>query len=129
MKIKTFCFDLDNTLCKTTRNKYEKSRPMKKKIKILNQLYEKGHIIKIFTARFMGRSNEKVSLAKKLGYSLTKKQLKSWGVKYHYLIMGKPSYDILIDDKSINYDPKWDKEILKVLKGQKHKLKFNYETV
>lgn len=116
MKIKTFCFDLDNTLCKTIKNKYEESRPIKKKIRILNQLYDRGHIIKIFTARFMGRSNDKVSSAKQLGYLLTKKQLSLWGVKYHYLILGKPSYDILIDDKSISYDPKWDQLIIKKFK-------------
>jgi hypothetical protein len=32
----------------------------------------------------------------------TEKQLKSWGVKYHELIFGKPVADVFIDDKAIN---------------------------
>ena len=67
----------------------------------------------------MGRSNEKVSLAKKLGYSLTKNQLKKWGIKHHYLIMGKPSFDILIDDKAIGYDANWRNKITKKFKLKK----------
>ena len=31
---------------------------------------------------------------------VTAQQLKDWGVKYHELIMGKPSYDVLVCDKS-----------------------------
>ena len=33
--------------------------------------------------------------------SIYKETIKKWGVKYHKLIMGKPSYDLIIDDKSI----------------------------
>ena len=55
-------------------------------------------MIKIFTSRFMGRSKENSSKAKKMGYNLTVKQLKN-GTKYHKLIIGKLSYDLIIDDK------------------------------
>ena len=44
----------------------------------------------------------KLVLQKK-GYKLTKKQLKKWNLKYHKLIMGKPSYDVLVDDKNLNF--------------------------
>jgi hypothetical protein len=47
----------------------------------------------------MGRNNENTRLALQLAKSLTKKQLIKWNVKYDELIFGKPSYDILIDDK------------------------------
>jgi len=30
------------------------------------------------------------------------KQLKEWGCKFHELKMGKPAYDLFIDDKNIN---------------------------
>ena len=33
----------------------------------------------------MGRSNEKVNLAKKKGYKFTKQQLIDWGLKFHKL--------------------------------------------
>ena len=33
---------------------------------------------------------------------LTEKQLKEWGAKYHQLRLDKPSYDVFIDDKTLN---------------------------
>ena len=38
MKIKTFCFDLDNTLCNTISSQYEKSKPNKNAIKVVREL-------------------------------------------------------------------------------------------
>jgi hypothetical protein len=32
----------------------------------------------------------------------TVNQLESWDVKYHTINMGKPHYDVWIDDKAIN---------------------------
>ena len=116
--IKIICFDLDNTLCKTFKNNYHKSNPIKKNITILNKLYESGYVIKIFTSRFMGRSKEKSSIAKKMGYDLTVRQLKNWNVKYHKLIFGKPSYDMIIDDKAFGYDNKWSNKLLKIIKNK-----------
>jgi hypothetical protein len=52
----------------------------------------------------MGRFNDNVDLAKEAFYDLTENQLKSWGCKYHKLILGKPSGDYYIDDKGINSD-------------------------
>ena len=61
---------------------------LKKKYKIINQLFNKGYNIKIFTARYMGSN---VTLIKpRKGYLSTKKQLKSWGLNYNKLIFGKP---------------------------------------
>ena len=54
----------------------------------------------------MGRSNEKVSLAKK-GYKFTKRQLNGWGVKFHKLKFGKPSYDVFVDDKNFLFKKDW----------------------
>ena len=114
--IKIICFDLDNTLCKTTKNNYHKSTPIKKNIIILNKLYDSGYVIKIFTSRFMGRSKENSSKANKKGYNLTVRQLKKWNIKYHKLIMGKPSYDLIVDDKAYGYDNKWFNKIFKIIK-------------
>jgi len=38
-----------------------------------------------------------------------------WGVKYHKLIFGKPSYDILIDDKCLFYSKHWVSKLNKIL--------------
>ena len=83
MKTKIFCFDMDNVICKTKKNKYKNSIPIKQNIKIINSLFEKGYIIKIFTARFMGTFKDNSNLATKAAKNVTKKQLKKWNVKYH----------------------------------------------
>lgn len=104
---KLYCFDLDGVICKTKKNFYTNSKPIKPVINLINKLYEQNNYILIFTSRFMGRSNENVRLANRKGYKFTKKQLNNWGLKYHRLKLGKPSYDIIIDDKSIDYNSNW----------------------
>jgi hypothetical protein len=110
-KLKTYCFDIDGVICKTYKNHYKKSKPIFSSIDKINELYLRGNRIILFTSRFMGRSGEKVSLAKKRGYSLTINQLTKWKVKFHKLIFGKPSYDFIIDDKSIFFRKNWHKLI------------------
>ena len=41
MKKKIFCFDIDNTICKTFKSNYSKSTPNKKAIEIINGLHAK----------------------------------------------------------------------------------------
>ena len=107
MKKIIFCFDLDNVICATKKNNYNSSKPNKKAINLINNLYIKGHYIKIFTARYMGRNNQNKSKARAQGFNLTSKQLLKWKVSYHELIMGKPSYDIFVDDKAFGFQKKW----------------------
>jgi len=111
MKKKIFCFDIDGVICSTQGKNYSKARPKTKVINKINKLYDKGHFIKIFTARYMGRNNDNVKLAKKQGYKKTFKQLLSWKLKFHKLIYGKPSFDIYVDDKSIDFKKNWIKKI------------------
>ena len=82
---------------------------------MLNKLYDNGFYIKIFTSRYMGRNNENRLKAKKMGLKITKKQLIKWNINYNELIFGKPSYDIIIDDKSLNYKKEWTKDLKKLL--------------
>ena len=60
---KILCFDLDNVICKTTLSNYKKSLPIKKNIQLINYLYDNGYIIKIFTARYMGRNDDNIQLS------------------------------------------------------------------
>ena len=113
---KVLCFDIDNTICKTLGNNYKKSTPHLKSIKKINELYDNGHYIKLFTSRFMGRNNENIFKAKKQGYRFTINQINKWKLKYHKLIFGKPSYDLFVDDKSIYFKSKWYLDIKKYLK-------------
>ncbi|MAJ22907.1 MAG: phosphoheptose isomerase [Candidatus Pelagibacter sp. TMED64] len=105
---KTYCFDIDNVICSTPKSKnYSQCKPKKKVINFINHLFNKGNTIKIFTARYMGRNKENISKAKKQGYKFTRNQLKMWGLKYHKLIMGKPSYDLFVDDKALGFKKNW----------------------
>lgn len=91
-----FYVDIDNTLCVTNGAEYEAAQPIPDRISKVNQLYDAGHTITIYTARGSR------SCLKKYLEKLTAIQLKEWGVKYHYLDLGnKPVYDYLIDDRNI----------------------------
>ena len=91
--------DLDNTLCSTKESDYKNSTPIIDRIAKINKLKENGNKITIWTARGQ-RSG--------IDYTeLTKKQLLEWGIQYDELLMGKPSYDLYIDDKSFNVDKYW----------------------
>ena len=117
MKYKTVCFDIDNIICKTNfRHEYSKSKPIKKNIKIINMTYDKGFKVILYTARFMGRCDGNLARVKKKIKPLTLKQLKNWGVKYHKIYFGKPSFDLFIDDKSLFFKQEWTNLLKKKLK-------------
>jgi len=86
--------DVDNTICITRDgiDKYKNAIPLKDKIDYINSLYDKGDTITYWTARGNSTGVDQTEL--------TKQQLQEWGCNYHKLIMGKPSYDLLIDDKT-----------------------------
>jgi len=86
--------DIDGTICNNTYGKYKKAQPISENIEKINQLYDEGNTIVYWTAR---GSRTKIDW-----HELTTKQLEEWGAKHHNLIIGKPHYDLYIDDKSIN---------------------------
>lgn len=91
--------DLDNTLCETEDSNYTESKPIEERIIKVNKLKDDGNKITIWTAR--GQTSG-------IDYTeLTKKQLTDWDIRYDKLLMGKPSYDLYIDDKSVNVDKHW----------------------
>ena len=62
----------------------------------------------------MGRSSNDEK-ATKLAKKITLFQLKKWKVKYHFIKFGKPSYDLLVDDKSL-FSRKIGIKIFKIIK-------------
>lgn len=87
--------DIDDTICRLKEPmNYHTAYPIPAAIKKVNSLYEKGHTIIFWTARgtVTGQDHS----------SLTLLQLNEWGLKFHQLKMGKPAYDLFIDDKNIN---------------------------
>lgn len=88
-----YCFDIDDTICKTNSQNYAESQPIYNRIKTINNLYDEGNTIIFFTAR---------GYVTKIDWrDITLNQLKEWNVKYHELILGKPHADFYVDDKGI----------------------------
>ena len=81
-------------MCKTVGTDYEMSEPIDSRIDLVNQMFDDGWKIIIFTARgtLSGIDHE----------NLTKRQLSNWGVKHHQLILGKPAADLYVDDKGVS---------------------------
>lgn len=112
---KIICFDIDGVILNTKGKNYKNAKPNILGIKKINKLFNDGYMIKLFTARYMGRNNENIAKAKKQGFQMTKIQLKKWKVNYHKLIFGKPSFDLFIDDKSIDFKKNWHIKLDKYL--------------
>jgi hydroxymethylpyrimidine pyrophosphatase-like HAD family hydrolase len=99
-----YVFDLDGTLCTDTSGNYELAMPIENRIELVNQLFDSGHEIIIYTARGMGSCNNNPLKAYEKYYSLTERQLEEWNVKHHHLVLGKPAGDIYVDDKGVNHE-------------------------
>lgn len=89
-----YCIDIDGTICTNTDGEYESAKPYADVIRQVNSLYDAGHRIVFFTARGSTTGID--------WREVTERQLSSWEVKYHELILGKPHADIYIDDKAVN---------------------------
>jgi len=114
--------DIDNTICYTSNSDYLNSKPIKSNIDKINNLFNDGEYIVYWTAR--GKSSN-------IDHSdLTRKQLEEWECKYNELRFDKPSYDLLIDDKSIDPLQYFVKEKkTKIKKGEKVIKNWGYEYV
>jgi hypothetical protein len=83
----TILVDIDNTIIKSTytkcehcgMNDYKTENVFADDVKKINDLYDRGYIIIMFTGRNWNQ------------YEKTKKTLREIKVKYHELVMGKPS--------------------------------------
>lgn len=103
--------DIDKTICNYTvtpidyenLEHYSSMIPIYENIDKVNKLYDQDHTIVFWTAR--NCINYKNEL-----YKLTLNQLKEWNVKFHELRFGKPFFDVLIDDRSINSITEWNEE-------------------
>ena len=91
--VKTYCFDIDNTICITKGTDYENSKPRYDQINKINKLHNEGHEIVYWTARG-GHSGIDWS-------DFTEFQIDNWGCCYTRIEkQKKPSYDLFICDKT-----------------------------
>ena len=87
--------DVDGTICETdieAGSNYRCAEPRYEQIAKINKLYDKGNTIIYWTARGTVTQIDWLTL--------TKEQLDGWGCRYHDVRVGKPQYDLWIDDKS-----------------------------
>jgi uncharacterized HAD superfamily protein len=96
--------DMDGTICSEEKT-YSRclAKPKENAIESINSLYDKGHIIIIYTARTW------------MEFEMTAAWLKNNNLKYHQLMMGKPIGDIWIDDRAITFNNNWDSVIKTLL--------------
>ncbi len=92
---KVIYVDIDNTICfkQTIDCVYDNAIPNPTRIAQINSLYEAGHRIVYWTARGTVTGID--------WRPVTESQLQRWGCLYHALKMGKPAFDLFIDDKAI----------------------------
>jgi dTDP-glucose 4,6-dehydratase len=87
--------DIDETICNTPENRdYSLASPIEQNIEKANKLYDDGNTIVYWTARGTVSGID--------WHQTTLEQLISWGAKFHDLKLGKPHYDLFIDDKNMN---------------------------
>lgn len=91
-----YIVDIDGTICTNTEGYYPHAQPLMDRIYLFNRLYDQGHEIHYWTARGSSSGSDWTEL--------THNQLADWGCKYTSLKLGKPSYDVWIDDKAFNAD-------------------------
>lgn len=101
------CFDLDGTICEekkkgTPYTEYANVEPFQDVIDYINELYDNGNKIIIFTARHMVSTNGDLDkIIDRVG-KITEDWLSKHNVKYHELKFGKIYADYYYDDKAIN---------------------------
>ncbi len=78
---------------------YKTAIPNQANIQKINKLYESGNTIIYWTARGSRSGLDWTEFSKK--------QLTSWGAKYHDLRCTKPYYDIFIEDRSLRIEELW----------------------
>jgi CMP-N,N'-diacetyllegionaminic acid synthase len=92
---KTFVFDIDGVIAQLSpNNDYNLSQPNTQMIEKVNQLYDQGNTIVLFTAR-----GSKTGLD---WMDVTRSQMIQWGVKFHELRLGKPAADYYVDDRMLD---------------------------
>ena len=87
--------DIDGTICDSTAH-YDDAKPIQKNIDKINKLYDDGHTIIYWTARGTVTNIDWLET--------TQQQLFDWGCKSHDVRVGKPEYDMWIDDKSLKIE-------------------------
>ena len=91
-----YIVDIDGTICTNTNGDYANAKPILHRIEHFNRLFEAGNQVHYWSAR---GGNSGIDWTE-----FTENQLKEWNVKFSTFRLGKPVYDVWVDDKSYNAD-------------------------
>ena len=97
----TIIVDCDGVIAdKSHGGQYHLADPLTHGIEQVNQLYDMGYDITLYTARYGDREKGSIHLQYERGYREWTDWLEKHGVNYHHAFMGKPAGAIYIDDKA-----------------------------
>ena len=111
---KKYMIDIDGTICSITESDYPNCKPQWGVIEKCNALYEEGNEIHYWTARG--------AVSGKNWDDFTVNQLESWNVCYDTINMGKPHYDVWIDDKALHVSDFLNKISIKPISIDSHRI-------
>lgn len=102
-KYNTIVVDIDDTICYTENRNFDNSIPNIEVINKINELYNKGWKIVLYTARGAKSCNTLEEKEQKYK-DITEKWLEKNNVKYNELVFGKMNADYYIDDKNMSIE-------------------------
>lgn len=97
-------FDIDDTIVQggTFANHYYDATPIPEMVELVNMLHDEGHEIFLFTSRGFGHDQlEQEYWLKTVA-----------GIKFDHCYLGKPLYDLFVDDKAVSWNNGLTKESL-----------------
>lgn len=116
---KKYMIDIDGTICSITESDYPNCKPQWDVIERCNALYAEGHEIHYWTARG--------AVSGKNWDDFTVNQLESWNVCYDTISMGKPHYDVWIDDKALHVSDFLNNNSIKPISIDSHRTSMKKE--
>jgi len=107
--MQTFIIDVDGTICNGPQREdgtydYQNAVPIEKVIQRVNQLYDAGNTIILFTARGMRSCDGDLEKIRKKVVPILQTWLRTYNVRYHRLEIGKPwgENPIYIDNRNLS---------------------------
>lgn len=123
--MQTFIIDVDGTICNGPQREdgtydYQNAVPIERVIQRVNQLYDAGNTIILFTARGMRSCDGDLEKIRKKVVPILQNWLRTYNVRYHRLEIGKPwgENPIYIDNRNLSIksfvqeDPEYFEAIL-----------------
>lgn len=101
--------DVDLVLAKGGKP-YKDCIPYEFALEYLWRLKKAGFTLTLFTSRYMEEENANITRVYERGYLELVEWCQKYQVPYDHIILGKPSYDIFLDDKAFRVESEKGRE-------------------